>query len=365
MKKIIYLMPSIESHYCNFLPLLNNFENENLIFKMLYVKSIIAKNRDFNTNFNENKFIICLENREEALRFFKSKNEIIHSVLVGNDSEPEMVHILKYLKNKTKIILLQDGWLVEKNIKKPIYNHESIGNTIKKLIHRILVSKYSPLKYHFHNFIGQNSDYFFVYSTLAKKEFIKAKINSNTIYETGSPRFESFRSLELGLEPAVILFNTYVPGDLEKNTAMLVAIDSVVKFSRDTFGDKVKVVLKCHPKDNIIKYSKHTNITIHQGDIISLIAKYKPVFAFCYNSTVIFELMVQKIAFIQLIPPPFLKEDANYQLNLPYVENFESIHSKYLEALKFDYANIGKDLLLDIDPKHDSVSEILNVLNQL
>jgi len=360
----IILIPSIESHYYNFLPLLNNFENNKLIYSMLYIKSVIADNRDFDIC-SENKFVTVLENRKDAINFFDRKGTI-KAVVVGNDSEPEMVHILKYFKNnKTKIVLLQDGWLVAKNIKKPIYNHNSISNSIKKQLHRILVSKHSPFKYNFHNFIGQNSDYFFVYSSIAKQEFIKAKVKSSNIFETGSPRFKTFRTLPLGDQPAVLFFNTYVSGDVVKNKAILKSIDTVVRFSKEIYGNEVQIILKCHPRDNGSAYLNISNITIHNGDIVSLITLYKPVFAFCFNSTVIFELMVQNIPFIQLMPHPFSEKDYNYQLNLPYLKNLKSIKKKYIEALNFDYLSNGKELLLDVDCNFNSVAEIHHTLNQL
>jgi hypothetical protein len=216
----VLFIPSIESHYYNFLPLL---EDKNLCdAKLLIIEDVIHKNRIFPISKSISNKTVYLKNYYDTIHFintFRKDRNIIS--IVGNDSEPEISKILRKFKIlKIKRILLQDGWLDSRNILSPIYTSKSKFIIFKKVIHKLIVSHSSPLKKYFHNFIGQNSDYYFVYSEIAQQEFIKAGVLSSQIIITGSPRFQLFKNVPIGEKKAVIFFSTAEPSDIEYRKAI-------------------------------------------------------------------------------------------------------------------------------------------------
>lgn len=376
MKKIIFI-PTTENHYYNFLPIIKYaIASKNIVDTTLfYIPSIIPMGREFvlekisnpkEKNLSET-IIILDENYINTLKDYLLENNA-GLLIVGNDSEPKIASIIRlFKKNNYQIILIQDGWLVADNINNPIYEIEKFYTPIKKFIHKILVSKFSPLKYIFHNFIAQNSDYFFVYSEKAKQEFIKAGISPIKIFLTGSPRHSYYKSLTANLEMDKIVFFSTASYSNEENDAIIESLKWIISICEISPLGKKKLIIKRHPSEIPERFNSllaNTNILVYDKDINSLFLEHKPSVAFCFNSTVILELLVLKIPFIQIIPNSF-ENKANYHYNLPHARSSEELKDLLKIINRINYLKLGADLLLDVDANFDSIETTYKQLKNL
>lgn len=362
-KKIntFYFIPSIESHYYNFVPLCKQDIDKNINTSLLIIKDIFPENRNIQniTPLNNQKFY---SSTDEAVSFlneeFSNSSKI---VVVGNDSEKRITPLLHKLKDiGYYIVLMQDGWLSHKSILNPVYKKK---NFIRKRIHRILVLKSSFFKKHYSNLIGQNSDYFFVYSDIAKQNFIKAGIKEDRIFITGSPRFDELSfDIKDGKKAIVLFLTTY---NESKSNYISEIISKVRGSLKKSFVDDYVFIIKPHPSDNnnYVNFINNESI-IFKNDIISLFKEYNVIFAFCFNSTVIFELMSKKIPFLQLFIHPFSK-NVNYQLDLPYVSDLNELNRCIELSKKFNYTQAGSKYLKNLDADFDSVKTTLFCLKEL
>ncbi len=361
--KLILLIPSIESHFSNFLPILLHSNSSAIDFKLLMIDDVIHNNRQFVIPDIISDKVMYFKTSHLAFYYFAKTKQIDCLSVVGNDSEPNISYLLRKFKSiGIKRILLQDGWLVSNNILRPIYAKKNTVLKLKKKLHGLLVSKYSPFKSFFHNFIGQNSDYYFVYSEVSKNEFIKAGISCDQIVITGSPRFASLRNFRKGIKKAVVFFSTDVPNEDDYIISLKRIVASVGNFIRYEFGQDIMYIIKPHPRSPLRSiYSYDSNTNVYTSNISSLFDDYDVIFSFCFDSTVILELIILDIPFIQLMIYPF-SNNTNFQKSLPYIVSLDDMHNKYISINKPDIISYGKKLLLDIDPNVSSTQLIIDAL---
>lgn len=364
LKGYIFLLPTIENHFFNFTPLLEPLKSLGLIVKLLIVDSAIPGNRKFN---------IDDEVRNDCLHIVLSElenliNQIGNSkcfLLVGNDSEPVICEIIRKFKSKKhKIILVQDGWLEAQNINNPIYSKERIFTNVKKEIHKFLTKPWIPTKKYIHNFIGQNADYFFVYSEIAKNNFIESGVNNENIFITGSPRHALIRESQKGLNRtrAVALFSTVTNNELE-----LAIVKKKIEWIKEIYPHKL-LLIKLHPSENDLKYRDLINssgIEMTRSSIVDIIKNFDIEMSFCFASTVVFDMLILSVPVIQLLMDEFEWKYVNYFHDLPIVMSKGNlkveIENLNIENLK----QIGSRYLIDIDPTKNSVDLTINTINTL
>lgn len=364
-RKKVFFIPSIETHYDNFIPICTSKLFNMLDPYLLIIEDVFAANR------NVERFV-DLENQiffttyTESLTYLRHEySESSQLIVVGNDSEKRIMPLIHKVRSLGyKIVLMQDGWLDHSNLLKPVYSRKGLYFSLKRILHRFLVLNIPFFTKKLSNFIGQNSDYYFVYSEVAKLDFLKAGIPEDRIFITGSPRFDMISSLKEGainLKNVIVFFLT-VYNDEHDNLINDIIV-SIKKVSENKFPEYV-LLIKTHPRD-LKDYNSHVDDStiLYRKSINKLFSEYNVSFAFCFNSTVIFELMALEIPFIQLKVKPFSNRK-NYHLNLPYIEDINEIAEKINDSKRFNYALHGKELLINLDKGFDSIkTSIFNLEN--
>lgn len=347
----IIFLPTIENHLSNFLPVLHSLKQVAIYGTIIKVDEAIIGNRSFELDFNsiEERTIAGLDS---WIASFNKKNKLL---VVGNDSEPMVCAIIrKFKKAGIPVVLFQDGWLDARNIRKPIYTESNAFTPLKKFLHHVLTSKFLPTKHYFHNFIGQNADYFFVYSSIAKNEFIKAKVNENQIFIVGSPRHLALRDLissENPKESAVVLFST-VTGTEED----LQAVMESISWLKEVYSTR-KIVIKLHPNESKDKYTSicSQQIKVLGSSIADVLHDYNISIAFCFASTVVLDMLILNIPIIQLITPHLKKTYTNYYFELPLASTAEEIKSLDRNYDLKSVQKIASNYLIDVDPDQNSI----------
>lgn len=359
--RTIFFLPTIENHYSNFDPLIKSLKENHFETKLLLIEEVIISNRLFQLKEHSEDLIICSIEELDSIIKKRISNQIY--LIVGNDSEPKTCEIIRIFRKKQgKVILYQDGWLRAININKPIYPAVNVLTSIKKKLHKFLAKEWMPTKKFVHNFIGQNSDYFFVYSYRAMDEFVKAGTDPERIFIVGSPRHNALRTtLPFGKEVAIVLFST-----VTNNEENLLSEVKALKWIREFYPNKL-LILKLHPNEDIKKYDqiKTSNFILSNSSLIDLIKEYQIEMSFCFASTVIFDMLIVNIPIIQLAPDNFLNTSVNYFTDLPLVRNQEELH---YEITKFDLSKVqikASKYLKDIDPSFNSTLETIIALKKI
>lgn len=359
----IIFFPSAESHFDNFLLIHKGLKDRAIPSSFLIIDEAIPNSRKFKVPNDLNTVIY----NERTINDVLSSLPINSIMFVGNDSEPIICKILyKAKKNKLKIVLLQDGWLDSCNINNPIYYNNTFAYKFKKIVHKLLVSKHSPFKSYFHNFIGQNADYFFVYSEIAKNIFIEAGLDKKKIFITGSPRHTLIKNLEKKMERenVIVFFSTVSYKNKDKET-----IIKTFKWIINYFPNHT-ILIKPHPGESSLNFNEfikdsNNKIRMFSGNIYELIESYKIDMSFCFNSTVIFDMLILGVPVIQLAPDNMLEERSNYHKNLPVATQEDEI-STIIDHFDQDIIlATGSLYLADINKGFDSVSTIISFINKI
>ena len=298
--------------------------------------------------------------------FFSNFNEGL--LFLGNDSGKFTKKIIRIAKTRNFIIvLLQDGWLDNININKPIKINYS--TQWRYYIKWMLAHKYSPFKNQMDGFIGQNSNYFFVYSEKAKDEFIKAGICQSKIRITGSPRHSMLtddRKHRMNPPKNFVYFSTPAI-NLQDSTSMRNMLFEIIQELKANYED-FNLIIKNHPSEIFYDFdlSSENNVHIYQGDIEELLKEIEIDFAFSYNSTVILELLVKKIPVIQLLPKTRSISDSGYFSFLSTLESTnELIFAINHVRLKSENTNQYYKFLIDLDSCHNSVDTVVSEIKNL
>lgn len=353
-------LPTIENHYKAFLPVMRHLVNNGVNAGAFYVHELIADNRHF---LSDDNLLITRVTAQELKDLLKGQFRKTY-IIVGNDSEPKVCALLRKAKCcGIRVILFQDGWLEAKNINNPIYPTHNFSTFLKKRLHKALTSKRMPTKRYFHNFIGQNADLFFVYSEVAKQNFIASDIEEHKIFVTGSPRHGTLKKVGQAFltEDVVVFFSTVAkePRDFE-------FIQEGLKWVRSYFPKK-KVILKIHPRESRVKYLdfENENLIVEQRDLLDLLKLYTISFSFCFASTVIFDTLILNIPILQLAPFNSNRNASNYFPELGIATDpsqFQRLMKSYdLESVKL----LAEKYLMDINTDFDSVTVSAEILKKL
>jgi hypothetical protein len=358
-EKSYVFLPGTESHFNSFVPVANELISRGFKGQILQVEEFITNNRKFG---NPNAIQIPIN--ELIVSVSKWPKDV--TIVVGNDSDWQISKILRLARKKgIKVVLMQDGWLDAANIKKPIYNSNGIIISIKKLIHIFLTQNWMPTKAYFHNLIGQNTDYFFVFSDVAKMNFIKAGVKSNKIFVTGSPRHLLLKR-ELKAESlingkkAVVIFSTFIQNEYDSKIT-----ETGISWVLKKYQDQI-IVIKLHPSENFEKYQHliSAKVLVQKCSLKEILSNYDIVLSFCFASTVVFDMLMLDIPILQLAPNGADKVRANYYKDLGIVRNKEELN--YLID-NYDL-NKTKDLstnyLIDINPSFNSIEETASTLTK-
>jgi len=357
----VFFLPTIENHFSNFLPLINVLSINDITSKILLVEEAIPNGRQIIVKKNNDDILFC---RKNEISIILSKNKAFKIFLVvGNDSEPKTCEIIRlFRKYNSKIILFQDGWLDSKNINNPIYPTKRFFTPLKKQVHKLLTQKWSPVRNYFHNFIGQNSDYFFVYSEVAKLNFIKADIKKEQIFIVGSPRHHILKNTNsLSEKKAKVIFLTVTNSEKELKT-----VKECIEWITNFYSNEL-VILKLHPNEDINNYEEliGPNLILLKVDLIDLITQFNIEMSFCFASTVIFDMLIMNIPIIQLLPIDFSKKHTNYFYDLPSVSN--EVDLNYV-IKNYEINKVKKNAskyLKDIAPSFNSVDATINTIKIL
>ena len=366
IRNIVFL-PSTEIHVDNFMPVIQEIKKQtNYNVEMLSIPILISRAIDFEKIKNQVKVIhipgIWKEIKQQLkLNCFKSSDGLL---VIGSDSSIIKKSVIRFAKKKKyKVVLLQDGWLEKGNINKPIkYN----DNYFKYCIKHAIAHKFSPIKNFRTGFIGQNSEYNFVYSEFSKNEFVQSGIKNSNIVVTGSPRHQLLKIENKNTSDLIQLNNNnfvYL-STIEKNkqdrNEIIKTFISLKKSLENVYKQNFHLIIKCHPSENSEKYNSYLNenISVFNGTTSELMSHYKIDIAFSYNSTVILEISMKNIPVIQLIPITRNINDSAYFKELDSGTTENDLIS-ILEKKEFLNKKISPFYLADFDQNHDSVNSII------
>lgn len=367
----VVLFPSIESHALCFLPIYNFLEKEkDISVKFLLIDEVIPHSRYFTIPQEVMQYRIKLS----QLNSFKEQIGKIDLLFVGNDAAPDVFRVIHTLrKSGTQVILLQDGWLDARNIRKPMYLNPNRFSPIKSIVHRVLVSKYSPYKFKVYGFIGQHADYFFVYSSVAKQNFIEAGVPSEKVFIVGSPRHATLKNIyknniingvgTITKQKEVVVFFSRPSFNESDDKALITALNWISEKYKAT-----DIIIKGHPSEKKSRYDSvsrvNKNISFFSGSFIELINQYRISMSFCFNSTIVLDMLLLNIPIIQLAPLHMIQK-ANYQHNLPIVKTQNELDSVISQYNITDNKHVASKYLADIEENFDSVEETVMHLKKL
>jgi len=374
MKEIVNIIffPTIESHIDNFIPVIDEIEEEysrNFSCQVLYVPSLITRKFSLKGVNNNNKKTVegkWSEVGKNINVFFSNFNEGL--LILGNDSGKFTKKIIRIArKNNFKIILLQDGLLNSDYINKAIRRNYSWSFTY--YAKSILAHNYSPFKNYMGGFMGQNSDYFFLYSEEAKEEFIKAGICQSKIRVTGSPRHFILRDNKKKRKnpPKNFVYFSTPAINSNDSASMRNMLFEIIQQLKSNYED-FKLIIKNHPRESIEYFNliSENNVQIYQGTIGELLETIEIDVALSYNSTVILELLVKNIPVIQLLPKTRSITDCSYFNFLKTLESTNKLKSAIDHViLKSESKNRYSKFLADLDTNHNSVKAVVSEFSNL
>ncbi len=354
-------LPSIENHHNCFLPVMQRLNEGGISAYILIVNELITHNRTFEEKTSQYSKKCTITFLLSSMNQWPPNIKII----VGNDSDPATCVILrKAQKLGFKIILMQDGWLDHRNIKQPLYKKKSLFNPLKLRLHKFLTNPKMPTRKYIHNLIGQNSDYFLVYSSKAKKEFEKARINHNTIFVTGSPRYQILKRNFVPpqkYEKCNVLFSTVLA-----NKNDLADFELSLSWITRTFPDDL-LIIKIHPMENPTIYTPFLSdkIRIENIKISEFLQKYKISYSFCFASTVIYDMLMIGVPIVQLAPPAMLKRSCNFNLDLKIARNIQEFSESVSSYCLNKEQEVGSQYLEDLKKDHNSIDKIYQTIKKL
>ncbi len=369
----IYFLPTNESHYLGFEIIANEINKKMLFEAQPEILILNKKYRSRELYHSKKEFIreITSNNDNEVLSelknlFNKSKRGVL---LVGNDSAKFTKRVIRLAKkNNLIVILLQDGWLASENINKPI---KSNYNQFTYYLKWFLSADFNPFKNFFGAHIGQNSDYYFVYSEIAKQEFIKAGLPEDRIRITGSPRHSRLKKLvkkEAFKGEKIFAFLSSPPRN-EYDREQIIFSFNLIKILLDKlYKDNYIMLVKYHPseKSDYLNLDNDPRVKIFTSDISSLLG-LSIEFAFTFNSTVNLELVVAKVPFTQLVPKSRSISNSGYFEDLPIINLIHEfdLKSKIELQKKKNLSNKGQKYILDANENIDSTDLIIKELKRI
>ena len=372
IRNIVFL-PSTEIHVDNFMPVIQEIKKQtNYNVEMLSIPILISRAIDFEKIKNQVKVIhipgIWKEIKQQLkLNCFKSSDGLL---VIGSDSSIIKKSVIRFAKKKKyKVVLLQDGWLEKENINRPIKYHD---NYLKYFIRHAIAHNFSPIKNFRTGFIGQNSDYHFVYSEFSKNEFIQSGIKNSNIVVTGSPRHQLLKIENKNTSDSnrliinnLVYFSTIETNEQDRNE-IVNTFASLKKSLENIYKQNYQLIIKCHPSESSEKYNSYLNenIRIFKGTTEELLSHNKFDIAFSYNSTVILEISMKKTPVIQLVPKTRNINDSAYFKELASGTTENELTS-ILQKKEFLNKKISPYYLADFDQNHDSVNSIIKNLFNL
>jgi hypothetical protein len=358
INKRIFFYPIIASHYSAFRELfyqLNQDQYDIYIIRESTLEDISSKEEK-----SWKDVQINILTKSELFSLKLSPSDV---VVVGNDSEPRVVEILDYFHmSSAKSVMMQDGWLMSQNILRPIYRTPNFKMKVRRWVHFVLVRYTSFGKKRFHNFLGQNAKYFFVYSTYSRDQLVKAGVCESKVVVTGSPKHKGLRNIEMPMEPKVwVLFTTISYEDSDSK-----AMRDTILYLSQLSGCR-QLLVKLHPDEDFAKYRDLNNekVSIIKSDFNSLFTQYKVEFAFCFASTIVLDMLSMKIPVLQLAPDGMMDRYANYFLDLPLGIHFHEVQSEMEKYAMPEVTRIGEKYLLDLSTQCDSVKNVVNEIMKL
>jgi hypothetical protein len=353
----VFLYPFIQSHWACFDSLVPAWKEQG--WEVFVIddglqshwswRDLLVKNEDVRPVFDE---------REIA----QLRIDVHDILLVGNDSDGPVVKWIEYFrKSGATSIMLQDGWLVSKNILRPIYRTPNLGMKFRWWLHYILVRYTLFGKRRFHNFLCQNADLFFVYSEYSKRELKRAGVEEGRIRITGSPKHQLLKEAR---KPAVaehwILFTTisYTEQDLQDTVECIKFILSM--------DECPGLLVKLHPDEERSKYQlTHPQLEYVDGTFSEVMQRYRISIGFCFASTVVLDLLMMDIPFVQLAINGMEKRYSNYFFDLSMVRDLESLEEEIKGYNLLEMKTRGEKYLLDLKDDFDSRKEVVDVIKQL
>ena len=359
MSRRVFLYPFIQSHWSCFQSLIPEFHLQSYSIFLVHDG---CQNPSLVQSFSsmQTELVAMISSKQDMNAMSIGQQDVL---LVGNDSDPPTVKWIQYFrKNGAATIMLQDGWLVSENILRPIYRTPNLYLKLRWLVHYTLV-RYTGLgRKLFHNFLCQNAQYFFLYSSYSKEQLYRAGVKNQHLYVTGSPKHSYLKEIDHEVEEGVwILFST-------------------ITFSVQDFQDTVdainvllnnehcqKLLIKLHPDEDASKYADvhHPKLEWMNETFTEVMSKGKVQLAFCFASTVVLDLLMMNIPVIQIAIGGMDRRYTNYFYDLPLMTNSlqldELISTYNLRATR----EIGSKYLLDLENEIDSRKNVLNVINQI
>jgi hypothetical protein len=360
MSRIVFF-PTIESHLDNFEPVMNELSFiKGVDPLMVFVPSLTS--RLFKPKLTKSTLTIV---STEIEKIIDRLNEVVFCLeggvlVVGNDSGINTKRIIREArKNKYRIVLLQDGWLESQNINRPIRYQTPLWKFIVKYI---IAGNWSPFKNFVGGFISQNVDYCFVYSKNAREEFIKAKVKKHKIRITGSPRHHVLKENKITTSSSNInfVFFSTLASDEKDHESIINSFLWVKEMLKCTQKDNYTLWIKCHPREEVSPYVKYVSdkIKIFKKTTPELFKVMEVKFSFCFNSTVILELLMKEIPFLQIVPESRKITDANYIQELPIIHDKKELFEVFeARNIPINYY-LRKKILADLDKSYNSVKEV-------
>ncbi len=359
MSRRVFFYPFIQSHWSCFQSLIPEFHLQSysifLIHDGCQHPSLVQSQLSMQSG-----LVAILRTKQEVNAMLIGQQDVL---LVGNDSDPPTVQWIQYFrKQSAATIMLQDGWLVSENILRPIYRTPSLYLKLRWLVHYILVRYTSAGRKFFHNFLCQNAQFFFLYSSFSREQLQRAGVKSQCLYVTGSPKHRYLKEIDHEVEVGVwILFSTvtFSAQDL-KDTVDSINVLLTNQYCR-------KLLIKLHPDEDASKYAdlRHPKLEWVNATFTEVISESKVQIAFCFASTVVLDLLMMNIPVIQIAIGGMNRRYTNYFYDLPLMT-----HSMQLDELISTYnlgdiREKGSKYLLDLEGEVDSRKNVLNVINQI
>jgi hypothetical protein len=354
----VFLYPFIQSHWSCFESLVPAFIGQG--WKVFVLDDGLQAHWSWKDLEVKNEEVMPVLGREEIVNYQIGVQDIL---LVGNDSDGPTVKWIEYFRNcGATTVMLQDGWLVSKNILRPIYRTPNLPMKCRWWLHYFLVRYTSFGKKRFHNFLCQNADLFFVYSEYSKNELVRAGVDDERIRITGSPKHQML-ALADQHESAEhwILFTTisYSEQDLEDTIKSIEYILSLEECA--------KLLVKLHPDEEKSKYMRltHPKLEYVDGTFAEVMHRHRISFAFCFASTVVLDLLKMNTPVIQLAINGMERRYSNYFFDLSMVRDLESMEQEIKGYNLLEMKTRGQKYLLDLRDDFDSRREALNIIKQL
>jgi hypothetical protein len=374
MDRVIVFYPTTELHFDTFYALIPNLERYSLDYIFLITDRFNDRSFNYDSLNEKNIFRRNDPSLNSILREFVNvlKGRFRNGcIIVGNDGHPAASKVIRYIKKNLGYlsIMIQDGWIEHINILRPVKNR----NKIKWFLHFLKNHKYSPFNKMGTLNIGATADLFFVFSEYFRKEFICGGIPDDRVIVTGNPQFEIAQGIftkkkQILSEEVVVFFGTdfLFP---ESRGINLRALKWVINL-RDKYWVDKTIVIKPHPIGDHFHYNEiiktNDNIFVYTENIYSLFEKFKIDVAFTISSTVILSLLVGKIKFYQLAPPPLSKSEDHYLKDFHIFEKYEDLDYYISKNMVYDLNKIDLTYYLqDCDPNFKSSIEIVKYLDKL